>query len=58
MSKYIQALIFTVLFFGIGFFMSYAIMWAIETLNPLMWVLIGIMVVPVYLQMLKSAKEE
>ena len=58
MSKYIQAFISTVLFFGIGIFMSFAITWAVETLNPLIWVVIGVMVTPVYLHMLKLVKGE
>lgn len=58
MSKYIQALIFTVLFFGIGIFMSFAITWAVKPFNPLIWALVGVLVVLVYLNMLKLVKEE
>lgn len=58
MSKYIQALIFTALVFGIGTFLFFAIMWAIETFNPSIWIVIGVMVTLVYLQMLKSVKGE
>ena len=58
MSKYIQALIFTVLFFGIGIFLSFAITWAVKPFNPSIWVLVGALIVLVYSHMLKLVKGE
>ena len=58
MNKYIQALIFTVLFFGIGAFLCFAITWAIKPFNPVIWALVGVLVVLVYLNMLKLVKGE
>lgn len=56
MSKYTQALIYTSIGFGTGTFLFSVFAWAIETSNPLIWILIGIMVPIIYLQILELVK--